>query len=86
VKRLRTHTSVVYWVGGNEKSGDFFRKLVNYGDQMFDEMIPGICETLDPYRPSAQPQTGRPAPQCASGMFRHQLRTHTPAIPTQQTL
>ena len=51
VKRLRTHTSVVYWVGGNEKSGDFFRKLVNYGDQMFDEMIPGICETLDPYRP-----------------------------------
>jgi len=51
VKRLRTHTSLVYWVGGNEKSGDFFRKLVNYGDSLFDEIIPGICETLDPFRP-----------------------------------
>jgi len=51
VKRLRTHTSVVYWCGGNEKSGDHFRKLVNYGDSLFDEMIPGIVHTLDPFRP-----------------------------------
>jgi len=51
VKRLRTHTSLVYWVGGNEKSGDFFRKLVNHGDSLFDEVIPGIVETLDRYRP-----------------------------------
>ncbi|MGE4489921.1 MAG: glycoside hydrolase family 2 protein, partial [Kiritimatiellales bacterium] len=51
VKRLRTHTSLVYWVGGNEKSGDFYRKMVNYGDSLFDEMIPGIVHTLDPYRP-----------------------------------
>lgn len=51
VARLRVHTSVVYWVGGNEKSGDFFRKMVNYGDSLFDEMIPGIVHTLDPFRP-----------------------------------
>jgi len=51
IKRLRVHTSVVYWVGGNEKSGDFFRKMVNYGDSLFDEMIPGLAETLDPFRP-----------------------------------
>jgi beta-mannosidase len=51
VKRLRLHTSVVYWVGGNEKSGDFFRKLVNYGDSLFDEIIPGLVQTLDPFRP-----------------------------------
>jgi len=51
VKRLRLHTSVVYWVGGNEKSGDFFRKMVNYGDSLFDEMIPGLVQTLDPFRP-----------------------------------
>ncbi len=51
VKRLRVHTSVVYWVGGNEKSGDFFRKMVNYGDSLFDEVIPGLVDTLDPFRP-----------------------------------
>ena len=51
VKRLRTHTSLVYWVGGNEKSGDFFRRLVNHGDSLFDEMIPGIVFTNDPFRP-----------------------------------
>jgi beta-mannosidase len=51
VRRLRTHTSIVYWVGGNEKSGDFFRKMVNHGDSLFDETIPGIVQTLDPFRP-----------------------------------
>lgn len=51
IKRLRLHTSVVYWVGGNEKSGDFFRKMVNYGDDLFDVVIPGMVQTLDPFRP-----------------------------------
>jgi beta-mannosidase len=51
IKRLRTHTSLVYWVGGNEKSGDFYRKMVNYGDSLFDEMIPGLLQTHDPFRP-----------------------------------
>ena len=51
IKRLRIHTSLVYWVGGNEKSGDFYRKMVNYGDSIFDEMIPGLLQTYDPFRP-----------------------------------
>lgn len=51
VKRLRVHSSIIYWVGGNEKSGDYFRAMVNYGDTLFDENIPGIVQTLDPTRP-----------------------------------
>ncbi|MFT6235319.1 MAG: beta-mannosidase [Lentimonas sp.] len=50
VKRLRTHTSLVYWCGGNEKSGSYGQDST-YGDFLVDETIPGILQTLDPYRP-----------------------------------
>ena len=63
-KRLRKHTSLVYWCGGNEKSGSFVQKETcgsdeessltlqkTSGDFLVDEVIPGILQTFDPYRP-----------------------------------
>jgi beta-mannosidase len=50
VKRLRNHTSLVYWCGGNEKSGSYAHGE-HYGDYLVDEVIPGIVQTLDPFRP-----------------------------------
>ena len=50
VKRLRTHTSLVYWCGGNEMISSFIQTSTS-GDLLVDEVIPGILQTLDPYRP-----------------------------------
>jgi len=64
-KRLRKHTSVVYWCGGNEKTGSFVQKETTgadeqsdrlslqktAGDFLVDEVLPGILQTFDPYRP-----------------------------------
>lgn len=64
-KRLRKHTSVVYWCGGNEKTGSFVQKETTgadeqsdrlslqktSGDFLVDEVLPGILQTFDPYRP-----------------------------------
>ncbi len=50
VRRLRNHPSVVYWCGGNEKTGSAGFN-VSHGDRIFEEVIPGITRTLDPTRP-----------------------------------
>ncbi|MEN6313037.1 MAG: sugar-binding domain-containing protein [Clostridiaceae bacterium] len=50
VKRLRNHPSVVYWCGGNEKTGSAGLK-VSYGERLFRYIIRGICNDLDITRP-----------------------------------
>lgn len=50
VKRLRNYTSLVYWCGGNEKTGNY-GALKSYGDRTFHYTIRGICNDLDPTRP-----------------------------------
>lgn len=50
VKRLRNHPSIVYWCGGNEKTGSSGLK-VSYGERMLHYIIRGICGDLDPTRP-----------------------------------
>lgn len=49
VKRLRNHPSIVYWCGGNEKTGSAGLK-VSYGEEMFHYIIRGICSDLDDTR------------------------------------
>jgi beta-mannosidase len=50
VRRLRNHPSIVYWCGGNEKTGSAGFKI-HYGEKIFHIIIPGICRDLDPTRP-----------------------------------
>ncbi|KPJ62722.1 hypothetical protein AMK68_04585, partial [candidate division KD3-62 bacterium DG_56] len=50
VRRLRNHPSLVYWCGGNEKTGSAGFKI-HYGERIFHTVIPGICRDLDPTRP-----------------------------------
>ncbi len=50
VKRLNNHASIVYWCGGNEKTGSAGMK-VSYGEKMFHYIIRGICSDIDPTRP-----------------------------------
>jgi beta-mannosidase len=58
VKRLRNRPCVVYWCGGNEKTGSAGFK-VSYGERLFHVLIRGICSDLDPTRPyrPASPQS-----------------------------
>jgi beta-mannosidase len=55
VKRLRNRPCIVYWCGGNEKTGSAgFR--VNYGERIFHVIGRGVCADLDPtreYRPAS---------------------------------
>jgi len=58
VRRLRNRPCVVYWCGGNEKTGSAgFR--VSYGERLFHVIIRGVCADLDPTRPyrPASPQS-----------------------------
>lgn len=58
VKRLRNRPCVVYWCGGNEKTGSAgFR--VSYGERLFHVILRGACTDLDPTRPyrPASPQS-----------------------------
>jgi beta-mannosidase len=58
VKRLRNHPSVVYWAGGNEKTGSA-GFLVSYGERLFHTIGRGVVNDLDPTRPyrPASPQS-----------------------------
>lgn len=58
VKRLRNRPCVVYWCGGNEKTGSAGFK-VSYGERLFHVIIRGACGDLDPTRPyrPASPQS-----------------------------
>lgn len=50
VQRLRNHPSIVYWCGGNEKTGSAGLKE-SYGDRLLHYIIRGICNDLDSTRP-----------------------------------
>ncbi|MGN1061557.1 MAG: glycoside hydrolase family 2 protein, partial [Candidatus Scatosoma sp.] len=50
VKRLRNHPSLVYWCGGNEKTGSC-GLLKQYGDHLVDIVIRGIVDHYDGTRP-----------------------------------
>ena len=50
VRRLRNHPSLVYWCGGNEKTGSC-AVLKRYGDHLVDVIIRGIVNHYDGTRP-----------------------------------
>ena len=50
ILRLINHPSLVYWCGGNEKTGTY-GKLVSHGDFFCDNILHGLVKTLDPTRP-----------------------------------
>jgi beta-mannosidase len=53
VKRLRNHPSLVYWCGGNEKTGAFGH-IIHYGDFFTNYVLQGLVKDLDPTRPFAR--------------------------------
>lgn len=50
VKRLRVHPSVVYWCGGNEKTGSYALQI-SHGDKFVDYALHGLVKTFDQTRP-----------------------------------
>ena len=50
VKRLRNHPALIYWCGGNEKTGSF-GSMVTYGDYFVDTILRGIVKNYDTTRP-----------------------------------
>ena len=50
IKRLRVHPSVVYWCGGNEKTGSFALQI-SRGDKFVDYTLHGLVRTFDQTRP-----------------------------------
>ena len=53
IKRLRDHPSLVYWCGGNEKTGTYGLQI-SKGDFFIDNILTGLVKTLDPTRPFAR--------------------------------
>lgn len=53
VKRLRNHPSLVYWCGGNEKTGSY-GMLITQGDFFVNYIMRGIITHLDKTRPYAR--------------------------------
>ena len=53
VKRLRNHPSLVYWCGGNEKTGSY-GMLITQGDFFVNYILRGIITHLDKTRPFAR--------------------------------
>lgn len=53
IKRLRNHPSIVYWCGGNEKTGSF-GSMIKRGDRFVDVTLRGIVGHLDGTRPYAR--------------------------------
>ncbi len=60
VKRLKFHPSIVLWCGNNENDWMFEyyfsrnnpdRKGTGYGQKIYHEILPEICQKLDPTRP-----------------------------------
>ncbi|MBR1974528.1 MAG: hypothetical protein IKA20_01635 [Clostridia bacterium] len=52
VRRLRNHTSLVYWCGGNEKTGAYGR-CITKGDFFVNVLLRGAIMNLDRTRPYA---------------------------------
>ncbi|MBO6280700.1 MAG: hypothetical protein J6M95_03890 [Bacilli bacterium] len=50
VKRLRNHPSLIYWCGGNEKTGSYGLSIT-HGDFLIDVILPGLISSLDTTRP-----------------------------------
>ncbi len=50
IKRLRNHPSIVYWCGGNEKTGSC-GLLICHGDYFVDVFLRGLVLDLDDTRP-----------------------------------
>ena len=50
VKRLRNHPSLIYWCGGNEKTGSF-GTMITYGDYFVDVILRGLVLNYDTTRP-----------------------------------
>jgi len=50
VKRLRNHPSLIYWCGGNEKTGSY-RSSITHGDNLVNCVLPGVINYLDGTRP-----------------------------------
>lgn len=53
IKRLRNYPSLVYWCGGNEKTGSF-GSLIKCGDNFVDVTLRGLVGHLDGTRPYAR--------------------------------
>ena len=53
VKRLRNHPSIVYWCGGNEKTGTYGLQI-SRGDYFVDVFLRGLILNLDESRPYAR--------------------------------
>ncbi len=53
VKRLRNHPSLIYWCGGNEKTGSYGLQ-VSHGDYFIDVVLRGLVGNLDNTRPYAR--------------------------------
>ena len=50
MKRLRVHPSIVYWCGGNEKTGSYALQI-SRGDNFVDYTLHGLVKTMDKTRP-----------------------------------
>lgn len=50
IKRLRTHPSIVYWCGGNEKVGSYIRQI-SKGDNFVNYILHGVVAHHDRTRP-----------------------------------
>lgn len=53
IKRLRNHPSVVYWCGGNEKTGSYGLQI-SHGDYLTDIVMRGFAQHYDGTRPYAR--------------------------------
>ncbi|MBQ9713717.1 MAG: hypothetical protein IJV83_00155 [Clostridia bacterium] len=53
IKRLRNHPSIVYWCGGNEKTGTYGLQIC-HGDYFVDVVLRGLVTNLDNSRPYAR--------------------------------
>ncbi len=53
MKRLRNHPSIVYWCGGNEKTGSYGLQVC-HGDYFVDVFLRGMVMDLDDTRPYAR--------------------------------
>ncbi|MFO7956107.1 MAG: glycoside hydrolase family 2 protein [Candidatus Brocadiia bacterium] len=58
VRRLRNHPSLALWCGNNENQWIHYQRRQSgtaadrcYGERIYDEVLPGVCEALDPGRP-----------------------------------
>ena len=50
VKRLRNHPSIIYWCGGNEKTGTY-GNVITHGDFLVNQLLYGTVYNLDDTRP-----------------------------------